>query len=517
MIQYNMASYPDDTLLTVWGIAVAAGGGEVVVAGTAAVAQTVTLSSTPGTPMSLSVPGGTMVQPADGVTLTIDAPVQAGTWQIFDLSQNGTVMLGPAGAGVVRPEWFGAVGNGIADDLPALQAMSAALPAGALVLLSGTYRVVYNGSTAEPQSPPLVWSTSDTATYGIRITQPGVWVRGNGQSGIIMDGFTYCTACQYADSLGIDRFTAIAFLDTSGGGVDGVWIVGQGNGETLYLPGTTTYASRAKGVGITDSSDITVRDVWGAGIVGNLVNARGDNGPGSRSIHVATCVAIGCCENGFNFMGDTFACSFSQNVSIGNGFSGFETGTVGLQCTANLCCLNTMQGINHVGSSGLFTRNLLIGNRVAGFAFQGGATPSGQQSLIGFNLMYGNGNVGLSATSPSNGNLILFNLVADNGPVGSATGMQLNPGVESFVIFNNLIAETRQELAGAVGIEASGVTGLEVALNLFVMSHQYCVYADSGLSQKYQENVSTQPCSIQNVQDLVCGGNVIVQQRDSGA
>jgi len=516
MVQHNMASYPGDPLATVWGTALAAQGGEVVVAGTAEVASSTTLSGRPGAPMSLGVPSGALVQPASGVTLTIDAPITAGAWQIFDLSQGGTVVLGSAAGTVVRPEWYGAVGNGVANDTTALNAMSAALPAGAIVLLTGTYRIVYDGSTAPPSSPPPIWTAADTPTYGIFISQPGVWVVADAGAGIFMDGFTYGTACQYSEGMGIDRYTAISFSGTSGGGVIGVQFTGNGDGTPLFLPGTTTYASRAKGVGITDSSNIVVLDVAGLGLVGNVVNARGDTAV-CRHVVVAGCFAFMCCENGFDFMGGTADCAFGFNVSADNGFSGFETGTVGIICTANLCCGNQMEGINWVGSNGLFDGNLLFGNVQAGFAFQGGSTPpAGDQSVVVGNLIYANGATGISVTPESTDNLILLNLLIDNGATSGAYGMELNStlvndlpmGVTGFTIAGNLVAEIG--VTGADGIYASYASNLSVIDNLFVMTAGYCVSATNGMYQTYIRNVTTTSCSIQGVANLECARNVVL-------
>lgn len=514
MSQYNMGPYNSSTgatLVQMWNDVVPSTGGEVVVSGTAVVTETATLSSVAGTPMSLRVYPGDLVQPASGVTLTIDAPIRAGRWPVFDLSQGGTVLLGPSAASEVRPEWFGAVGDGKTDDTAALQAMAAALPAGARVLLSATYRIVYNGSTT---STPALWSASDTPTIAILITQPNVWVVGEGGAEVCMDGFCFDTACQYGDWAGLDRYTAISFSNTSGGGVTGVRFTGNGQGQPLLLPTAIDgcpFASRAKGVGIQDSSNVTVRDVSGFKLVGNVVNARGDTGPtATQYIQVTGCFASTCCENGFNYMGGTSNCIFSGNISTGNGFSGFETGTVNVACMGNLCYGNQMHGINHVGQYGTFVGNTLLNNMKEGFVFQGGTTPPrGEQSVVASNVVCGNQAAGIVAASGSTGNLLSGNYLLDNGPVAGALGIELTDGgVTDFVISGNVIADTRAGLSGASGVMATDVTNLNLIGNSFNMTAGNSLSASGGANQAYVANVASQPSSVTGVTHSVSRGNV---------
>jgi hypothetical protein len=59
------------------------------------------------------------LSPAYGITVTLDCVIDAGPWKIFD--GEGT-FNGSPGVDAVYPEWWGAVGDGIADDTKALQA-----------------------------------------------------------------------------------------------------------------------------------------------------------------------------------------------------------------------------------------------------------------------------------------------------------------------------------------------------------------------------------------------------------
>ncbi len=79
------------------------------------------------------------IQPASGTTFTINAPFDAGNYQVFDSGSGvGTVVLSkPAGMGVL-PQWWGALFNGSHDDATATNAaLTAALAAGAKTYIAG--------------------------------------------------------------------------------------------------------------------------------------------------------------------------------------------------------------------------------------------------------------------------------------------------------------------------------------------------------------------------------------------
>ena len=78
-----------------------------------------------------------------GVTLTLDGPIEAGPWQIFD--GDGAIDFDTGVQSRFRPEWWGAVGDASAnnatptDDTAALQAMLDATPRGSDYIIERMY------------------------------------------------------------------------------------------------------------------------------------------------------------------------------------------------------------------------------------------------------------------------------------------------------------------------------------------------------------------------------------------
>jgi hypothetical protein len=72
-----------------------------------------------------------------GVTLTINGPFDAGLYQVFSCTGTGAVTFGAGSVVNIHPEWWGAVGNGVADDTTHINsAITAASAISANVILS---------------------------------------------------------------------------------------------------------------------------------------------------------------------------------------------------------------------------------------------------------------------------------------------------------------------------------------------------------------------------------------------
>lgn len=102
-------------------------------------------------------PLGALLSIPDGVTLTVNADIFAGPWQIFTgwAADGGSPVLAVTAdlnrilftkKQELRPEWFGAKGDGTTNDKPAWQRLCYALPASGAQIVCGRGRVYLFGS-----------------------------------------------------------------------------------------------------------------------------------------------------------------------------------------------------------------------------------------------------------------------------------------------------------------------------------------------------------------------------------
>lgn len=106
---------------------------------------------------------GAILKPDANVTITINANLMAGPWQIFNTSNSGAIVTGLIRVPYMYAEWWGAVGNGSTDDSAPIQAtLKAAADAGYIPvqLLAKTYKVtttIYGGGSNAQRffAPPL--------------------------------------------------------------------------------------------------------------------------------------------------------------------------------------------------------------------------------------------------------------------------------------------------------------------------------------------------------------------------
>jgi hypothetical protein len=103
---------------------------------------TVSITSNTTIPANVRVQvlkGGTF-DIADGVSLTINGPLEAGLHQIFSCTGTGKVIFGNGVSRFAYPEWWGAKRDGATDDSPAVNAAIAS-QAGEIRFAAGTYRL----------------------------------------------------------------------------------------------------------------------------------------------------------------------------------------------------------------------------------------------------------------------------------------------------------------------------------------------------------------------------------------
>lgn len=132
-------------------------GAVIVPPGTYAINSNVTLSS------AIRFVEGASLKPANGITITLNAPVAAGRYQVFDLSAGGDVAFGDGGPNEVFPEWWGVVADGSTDGQTEVQAAIDTLSnagGGALIFARGHY--VFDGPLHLKSNVMIVGHGPDT-------------------------------------------------------------------------------------------------------------------------------------------------------------------------------------------------------------------------------------------------------------------------------------------------------------------------------------------------------------------
>lgn len=325
---------------------------------------------------------------------------------------------------------FGSQGNGASDEflINAFQKAHDSLPAngGSLIVPAGDY--LLDGATATISAPKVL----------CKITKNNVSVICSKGANFHMANWDQTTAVSAGtDSTSQDCFKAFSFRD---GVVGGVFRGGNFTGDSDGTILNTGPRPRAVAVAIDGASDIDVIGVTGTDIVGNLVNARGDNaGAGvpsqCRRVRVHACRATSCAEDGFNFMGGTYDCEISYSWGISNLAAGFESGTrEGLVCDHNHF-LSNKNGISHVGNQGVFTGNILRLNTVCGLNFQyQDASFDGADNVVSGGIISENLQAGIIGDASTSGNTIGGGVrIYDNG-TGTGEGIKLQATCTRYTI-----------------------------------------------------------------------------------
>src|SRR5882724_5245944 len=87
--------------------------------------------------------GSGKLKPAVNTTATVNGPISAGQWQIFDISNSGATITGSIQNPFCYANWFGAVADGVTDSTIGLQAIAKlAADAGYIKIYmdAGTYK-----------------------------------------------------------------------------------------------------------------------------------------------------------------------------------------------------------------------------------------------------------------------------------------------------------------------------------------------------------------------------------------
>jgi hypothetical protein len=221
--------------------------------------------------VALSFKRAGQLQPAVGTTLTINGPIEAGLWHIFD--GDGTVTGSPK-IEYVYPEWFGAVGDDTTNDLDSIQKS----------LLFGVEKTVIftNKYAIEITSGSMY---ADIYAAGLDVPS-NICLLGKGSSHIRLNTYTYNTY-------------AILFINAKDNVIiDGMQIIGDRENHV------GTSGEWGHGINIVHSTNITVRncvvkDCWGDGMyVGALYYGSVDRQ--SEYINIYNCAVYNVRRNGMS-------------------------------------------------------------------------------------------------------------------------------------------------------------------------------------------------------------------------
>lgn len=339
-------------------------------------------------------PSGAEVAVARGEYSTLDGRLTAEQNKVNAQLAQTENYLAEFGVNVKK---FGAVGDGIANDLPAFQAAINYLPVtGGILIVPGGKGEVYK----------FEFETGSTILNPTRvlITKDNVRVIGNGSPLIKMVGLTmeYLNSIDDYASSGRDLFTAFSFHGVKNGRIEGIRAEGEYTGEENFR-----YKSpRAKVVGFLGCKDCVADGIEGKNILGNVVNASpGGNFPGytdwvgdtwTRNIRTTNSKADHCLENGFNYMGNVWDSSI-DNCFATKCANGLESASYGFTAANNILRGNKSSAMAVSGSNSTVTGNVCSdslrkkadGTTDPGYG-SGIIIGSGQNIVISGNIINGN-------------------------------------------------------------------------------------------------------------------------------
>lgn len=148
---------------------------------------------------------GAILKPANGVTITIDGPIEAGLYQIFDESAGGSIAFGASTVREIYPQWWGAAPGDVVTPATNVTAIQAAIDAAAaaysapqtvrltpgvwkvnstLTIDTGNVRLVGNGARSElrPTTPISVLKLAGTALEYVSVDD--LYINGDGTASV---------------------------------------------------------------------------------------------------------------------------------------------------------------------------------------------------------------------------------------------------------------------------------------------------------------------------------------------
>jgi hypothetical protein len=336
----------------------------IVPTGTFAISANTTVTSN----IRLLPHNGANISIPTGVTLTINGPFEAGSYQVFSYTGTGRVVFGPGSVKQLVPQWWGAKGDGINNDQPALQAMAnaggasggiAMIPPNGRYKILDTFNIYWNnpssfascyfggaGSCRGDQSQGVI---IDATAFGDRpaINVQGCW-------GAVLENFQVvgknvapATAAAYPNILPTrSSWVTSGCNDTRYSPYAGICLDGYSGTKPTGGYNNLPYNT---GTGATTSMSTTIRKVNVTGFV------------------------VGICNNPSAMESDSVNLSL-YDVNLRYNTFGFSSGAsqsrcqnaYGLNCEGNWCAITT---IRHGGQDGnalaVFGGDIYSGYKVA--------------------------------------------------------------------------------------------------------------------------------------------------------
>ena len=411
---------------------------------------------------------GTMISPDSGVTITIAGYTYDGLSQRF--SGNGTILITPGQP--VRPEWWGAIGDGITNDTTAINKALTSVLAGGDVLLDGIYAVGVTGWTGLS-----VTSGSDLSIHGHGqntgfklLAAPSQNVQNNTTLFLALNSSNIHLSDFKIDLNNLEH-SGIAFQNVT-----------QGTIERLY---------------ITNSPSLIVGDNRSAIIIHS-----------SRRISVLN-NRIYRTSSGIQFGMSTGLGQITDSVLAGNIFQ---------ECYATIAMNATRTIISH---------NIWDTNGGGTYAIPAlleavGVSPIAMTDfVIANNIFRNSAGVGLQIAATT-ARMTTDGLIQDNlFELNNEQGLLIFGGVSRLVIDGNLLRNNNKDGVGftpaiEVSISASG------ALDHFSITNNTCYDSRTGTSKTQYYgiglNISTgnQGLTGELIYDGLISGNTLYENKDSG-
>lgn len=213
---------------------------------------------------------GAKLKPDAGVAITINGPIKAGAYQVFDLTNAGSSIAGFGGTDRMLPEWWGVTGDGTTDDTAAfVKAVAAAVAASKILYLrAATYM----------------------ATVSIRGNNTGIIGPGSSSCMIKHPNTTIANVLELGDTASGNSATAYTKIVVRG-------ITLDGNRSVISAPGTDLvgHGLPLTKISYFDISDVRAVNCHNAGF-GAFINSN----YGKADVYVENCGNVTITGPGFD-------------------------------------------------------------------------------------------------------------------------------------------------------------------------------------------------------------------------